>query len=100
MVAGHDRVLGATAVAVNIAIVGLSLYGTGFSGVGNCVQVTLQLHFHPLSAIPYAHYPPRVDSIGVGSYHTFPAARKPATANYVTAWLSTRYHCFVNVQLR
>ncbi len=28
------------AVAVNIAIVGLSLYETGFSGVANCVQVT------------------------------------------------------------
>ena len=26
-------------VAANIAIVGLSLYGSGFNGVGNCVQL-------------------------------------------------------------
>ncbi|KAK9835389.1 hypothetical protein WJX81_006828 [Elliptochloris bilobata] len=30
-------------VAVNIAIVGLSLYGSGFSGVGNCMQLGLPM---------------------------------------------------------
>ena len=62
-------------------------------------------HFHPLSAIPYAHCPPRVDSlrnpkpIGDGHYRAFPADRKPATANYVFACLSTRYRGLLDVQL-
>jgi len=31
--------VGSAQVAANIAIVGLSLYGSGFNGVGNCVQL-------------------------------------------------------------
>ncbi len=38
-----DMCLGCCAVAVNIAIVGLSLYSAGFSGVANCPQLGLPM---------------------------------------------------------
>ena len=52
-------------VAVNIAIVGLSLYGSGFSGVGNCVQVSIckpMLNFCCLSLDYYCYNAMIVDS--------------------------------------
>ena len=43
-------------VAVNIAIVGLSLYGSGFSGVGNCMQVSM-CEFTPNESCLSPDYP-------------------------------------------
>ena len=38
-------------VAANIAIVGLSLYGSGFNGVGNCVQLGIPVRLTQLQPL-------------------------------------------------
>ena len=62
------------AVAVNIAIVGLSLYETGFSGVANCVQVWRAAPGAPGSAAAWRPCPSRA-LLGTQSFFTKQSGR-------------------------